>query len=204
MAQSDRPESPERPDREPEDSGARHSAPRPPLGELMIAFAKVSLSGFGGVLPWWRRMLVEDKGWMTADEFNKLFAMCQFLPGPNVVNMAAVYGLRLYGVLGAIAAVLALALPPIALMIVVGLAYARFGAAPGISGALAGLSAGVAGLMIATALRIGEPIFKRRLGPEAFVAAAAFVAIGILRLPLLPVLAALAPASIALAWWMRR
>lgn len=204
MAQSDRPESPDRPDQEPEDRAAPPIAPRPPLGELMLAFAKVSLSGFGGVLPWWRRMLVEDKGWMTAEEFNKLFAVCQFLPGPNVVNMAAVYGLRLYGAAGAIAAVAALAAPPVVLMIALGFAYARYGAAPGIAGALARLSAGVAGLMIATALRMGEPIFKLRLGPEAVVAATAFVAIGILRLPLLPVLAVLAPASIALAWRMRR
>lgn len=206
MAQSDRPESPDHSDRPEEDPDDREAstAPRPPIGELMLAFAKVSLSGFGGVLPWWRRMLVEDKGWMTAEEFNKLFAVCQFLPGPNVVNMAAVYGLRLYGVVGAVAAVLALAAPPVVLMIALGLTYARYGSAHGIAGALAGLSAGVAGLMIATALRLGEPIFKQRLGPEPFVAAAAFVAIGILRLPLLPVLAVLAPASIALAWWMRR
>lgn len=141
---------------------------------------------------------------MTTEEFNKLFAICQFLPGPNVVNMSAVLGLRLYGVMGAIATTLALTAPPIALMIAVGMLYARYGGAPGISGGLAGLAAGVAGLMIATAARMAEPLVRRRVGPEPLIAAAGFIAIGLLRLPLFPVLAVLAPLSIALAWWVRR
>ena len=177
---------------------------RPSIIELVLAFAKVSLAGFGGILPWWRRLLVEDKRWMTAEEFNKLFAVCQFLPGPNVVNMAAVFGLRLHGLTGSVAAVLALTVPPVALMIAVGMLYARYGGAPGISGGFAGLAAGVAGLMIATAARMAEPLVRSRFGHEPLIAVAAFVAIGIFRLPLLPVLAVLVPASIALAWWVRR
>lgn len=179
-------------------------APQPSLGELALALAKVSLVSFGGVLPWARRMLVEDKRWMSAEEFNTLFAVCQFLPGPNVVNMAAVYGLRLHGVKGAIAAVLALTAPPVALMIALGLAYARYGAALGVNSALAGLAAGVAGLMIATAVRLAEPLVEKRRGPELLVAAAAFLGIGVLRLPLFPVLAILVPLSIAWSWWARR
>ncbi len=170
----------------------------------MLALAKVSLLAFGGVLPWARRMLVEEKRWMTADEFNRLFAICHFIPGPNVVNMTAVFGLRLYGVFGAIAAVLALTGPPVVLMIVVGMLYTRYGGSPGIGGALAGLAAGVAGLMIAAAVRMAEPLLKKRVGPGPVVAVAVFVAIGIFRLPLLPVVAIAAPLSIALAWWVRR
>ena len=177
---------------------------RPSLMELMLAFAKVSLSGFGGVLPWVRRMLVEEKRWMTAKEFNNRFAVCHFLPGPNVVNMAAVFGLRLHGATGSVAAVLALTAPPVALMIGVGMLYTRYGAAPGINAGLTGLAAGVAGLMIATAARMAEPLLRRRVGPEPLVAIAVFVAIGLLRLPLLPVLAILALLSVALAWWVRR
>jgi chromate transporter len=170
----------------------------------MFALARVSLLAFGGVLPWARRMLVEEKRWMTADEFNRLFAICHFIPGPNVVNMTAVFGLRLHGVVGSIAAVLALTAPPVVLMIGVGMLYTRYGASPGISGGLAGLAAGVAGLMIATALRMAEPLVKKRFGLEPLVAVAVFIAIGILRLPLLPVLAIAAPLSIALALWVRR
>jgi chromate transporter len=186
------------------DASARPPAPSPSLVELMLALAIVSISGFGGVLPWARRMLVEDRRWMTADEFTRLFAVCQFLPGPNVVNMVAVFGLRLHGLLGAVAAVVALCAAPVVLLIAIGALYTRYGAAPGIGGAIAGLAAGVAGFMIATAVRMAEPLFRKRIGIEPLIAGAAFVAIGVLRLPLFPVLATLVPVSIALAWWARR
>ena len=55
---------------------------RPSLSELFSAFVIVSISGFGGALPWARRMIVEQRHWMSAEEFNEAFALSQFLPGP--------------------------------------------------------------------------------------------------------------------------
>ena len=60
---------------------------QPGLLELFVAFAKMSLAGFGGVLVWARRGIVDQHRWMTADEFNETFALCHFLPGPNIVNL---------------------------------------------------------------------------------------------------------------------
>ena len=42
-------------------------------------------------------MFVEEKRWMTAEEFNDVYALCQFLPGPNIVNLTAVFGSRMRG-----------------------------------------------------------------------------------------------------------
>jgi chromate transporter len=56
--------------------------------ELFIGFTKISLSGFGGVLPWARRTIVEQKQWITAAEFNAILGICQLVPGPNIVNLA--------------------------------------------------------------------------------------------------------------------
>ena len=67
----------------------------PTHAELFLAFFKVSISGFGGTLPWTRRMFVEEKHWMTAEEFNDSYAVCQFLPGPNIVNLTSVFGARM-------------------------------------------------------------------------------------------------------------
>src|SRR5256885_11325074 len=58
----------------------------PGLSALFVAFAKISLAGFGGVLVWARRGIVDQHRWMTAEEFNDTFALCHFLPGPNIVN----------------------------------------------------------------------------------------------------------------------
>ena len=82
---------------------------RPSLAELFRAFAVVSISAFGGALPWARRMIVEQKRWMTTEEFNETFALSQFLPGPNVINFSVVFGARFGGPSGA---AVALAGPP--------------------------------------------------------------------------------------------
>ena len=78
--------------------GAGYSRPNPPIQpgllELFVAFAKMSLAGFGGVLVWARRGIVDQHRWMTAEEFNETFALCHFLPGPNIVNLSVVFGSR--------------------------------------------------------------------------------------------------------------
>jgi len=67
------------------------TSPSPPgLIELFVAFAKMSLAGFGGVLVWARRGIVDQHKWMTADEFNTKPSRCAiFLPGPNIVKTSA-------------------------------------------------------------------------------------------------------------------
>src|SRR3954468_18903238 len=99
---------------------------RPSLGELAKAFLIVSISGFGGALPWARRMIVEQRRWMTTEEFNEAFALAQFLPGPNLVNFSVVFGLRFCGPLGALVAFLSLMGPPLIIVTVLALLYAQF------------------------------------------------------------------------------
>src|SRR5476651_1020238 len=89
---------------------------RPSLSELFRAFAVVSVSGFGGTLPWARRKIVEQKCWMTSEEFNEAFALSQFLPGPNVVNFSVVFGSRFGGAAGAAVALAGLMGPPLVIV----------------------------------------------------------------------------------------
>src|SRR5882757_8207218 len=80
-------------------------SPSPPgLIELFVAFSKMSLAGFGGVLVWGRRGIVDQHKWMTAHEFNETFVMCNFLPGPNIDILSVVFGSRFRGIPGGIAA----------------------------------------------------------------------------------------------------
>ena len=93
------------------------SAP-PGLFALFVAFAKMSLSGFGGVLAFARRGIVDQHRWMTAEEFNETFALCHFLPGPNIVNLSVVFGARFRGIPGAVAAFAGLLGPPVVIVTV--------------------------------------------------------------------------------------
>jgi chromate transporter len=91
---------------------AQNARPALSLLSLFLGFAKISVSGFGMILPWARRLIVDEKKWLTAEEFNETFSLAQFLPGPNVVNMSVVFGSRMRGAAGAAVALLGLIGPP--------------------------------------------------------------------------------------------
>jgi chromate transporter len=179
-------------------------APAPGPVQLFAAFAKIALSGFGGVIAWSRRILVEERGWLTPQEFNEVLALCQVLPGPNIVNVSVVLGARWAGLPGALAALFGLIGPPMLLMIGAGLLYRRYGEVPELRGMLAGLAAAAAGQIAATAAQMAEPMARTRFGPGQLVAIATFIAAGLMRLPLLGVMAVMLPIAIAGAWWERR
>src|SRR5689334_19745606 len=158
--------------------------PRPSAAELFWAFAAISLSGFGGVLAWARRIMVERRRWFTAEGFNEAFALCAFLPGGNMVNFAVIFGARMRGPLGALAAVAGLLGPPMMLIIMVGALYAEFGDLPALRRMLTGVAAAAAGLMLATVAKMARPLFKKPLNIRTaiapLIAVITFVAIGVM------------------------
>src|SRR5690242_8791604 len=125
---------------------------QPTLLELFLAFAKMSLAGFGGVLVWARRGIVDQHRWMTADEFNETFALCHFLPGPNIVNLTFVFGSRLRGFAGAVAAFLGLVGPPAVIVTVLAALYQRYGEIEVLRRILSGVACAAIGLMLAVVL----------------------------------------------------
>jgi chromate transporter len=177
--------------------------PIPSHADIFFAFVKITLSGFGGTLPWTRRMFVEQKRWMTAEQFNEDYALCQFLPGPNIVNFASVFGSRMRGPTGAMAAWSGFLLFPLAMMLVAGILYERYSDVEAVRRVLGGIAPAAAGLIIATVAKMAAPMF-RKLGTAPFVLLATAFAIGLMRWPLLLVMLVLAPVSVALAWWTRR
>jgi chromate transporter len=176
----------------------------PGLLTLFIAFAKMSLAGFGGVLVWARRGIVDQHKWMTADEFNETFALCHFLPGPNIVNLTFVFGARLRGLPGAIAAFSGLVGPPALIMVVMGALYQRYGEIDALRRILSVVAFASTGLMLAVVFRMMMPLIKRRDVTALLIMVVVFIAIGITRLPLPAVLLAAIPVSVAITSWMRR
>jgi chromate transporter len=181
--------------------------PVPSIAQLFIAFAIISLSGFGGVLAWARRMMVEQRRWLTAEQFNEAFALCAFLPGGNMVNFSVIFGARMRGPLGSLAALAGLLGPPVVLITIVGALYAHYGDLPVLRRVLTGVAAAAAGLMLATVAKMARPLFKKPLKNRAvfapLIALATFAAIGLLHWPLPLVLLAVVPASVAAAWVRR-
>jgi chromate transporter len=178
-------------------------AQTPTLLELFVAFALISLCGFGGVLAWSRRMLVEERKWMTPEEFNDAYALCQFLPGPNVVNLSVVFGRRIRGPVGSAVALVGLIGPPFVIVSLISVAYGWFGEIGALRRMLMGVAAAAVGLVLGTCAKMALPLFRDRFGIAPLIALATFTTVGVLRWPIYAALAVLIPLSIAIAWVRR-
>jgi chromate transporter len=170
---------------------------RPSVRELFIGFLKVGISGFGGVLPFARRMLVEERRWLNERDFIDVLSLCQFLPGPNIVNVSIVVGRRFHGPRGAIAASAGLMLLPFILIVALGALYRSAGEIAQVRAAFAGIASAAAGLVVAMGARMARPITGSSW--QLAIAALAFAAIGWLRLPLVWVVLALVALALAFA-----
>jgi chromate transporter len=173
---------------------------RPTLAELFIAFATISLSGFGGVLAWSRRVMVEERKWLTPEQFNETYALCAFLPGGNIINFSVIFGLRIRGAAGSAVAVAGLMGPPVLLVMGVGAIYAHYGDLPALRRMLTGVAAAAVGLLMATVAKMAGPLFRGSNVTAPLISLATFISIGIVHWPLPFVLMIIVPASIAVAW----
>ena len=170
--------------------------------ELFFTFNWLALQGFGGVLAVAQRELVERKGWLTRQQFVEMLALSQVLPGPNVVNLALMFGDRFFGLRGALAALAGMLLVPLAIVIALTYAYGEFSNLAPVAGALRGMGAIAAGLVIATALKLMTALGTSPLGRPLAGAFAAltFVTIAWLRWPLVWVIAGLGSLAVAIAY----
>jgi chromate transporter len=172
------------------------------LTDLFLSFTWLALQGFGGVLAIAQRELVENKRWMTKEEFIEEWAVAQIMPGPNVVNLGITLGWRYFGWRGAIVAVTGLLACPLLVVLALALVYAEFASNPHVAGALRGMAAVAAGLIIATGLKLMPALQRNVLGVplSAAFGAATFAAIALLKLPLAWVLLGLGAVACVLAW----
>ena len=166
-------------------------------GELFRGFNTIALSGFGGVMAWARHTVVEQRGWLSSEEFTSLFGLCQFMPGPNTLNLAVCIGARFQGASGALVSLLGLLLVPSLLIIALGALYGTYGEMPAVQAMLRGIAAVAAGLMLAMGFRMAADLVKR---PLLFVFSALILAgVVVLRCPLPGLMLGLAPLSIWLS-----
>ena len=170
--------------------------------ELFFTFNRLALQGFGGVLAVAQHELVERQRWLSREQFVEMLALSQVLPGPNVVNLALMFGDRFFGLRGALAAVGGMLVVPLFIVMALTAAYAEFSRIAIVSGTLRGMGAVAAGLIIATALKLIGTLRTNRLGPAlaAAVAVLTFVMIAVLHWPLVWVIAGLGSLAIAIAW----
>ena len=174
-------------------------APPKTLGELFLGFLSIGARSFGGVMPWAHRVMVEERRWVTEEDFAETIGLCQFLPGPNIGNASIVYGKRWFGLAGALAAFLGLFALPFVWVLALFAFYADFAATNAtLRAVVTGVGAARAGPFIGTAIKLGRALVRR---PAALVLiTGCFLAAAIGRVSLFVVL----PVSFACALFAAR
>lgn len=172
------------------------------VSALFVAFSRLALQGFGGVLAVAQRELVERLGWLSKDEFVELLATAQALPGPNVVNLSMMIGDRYFGLRGAMAALAGMIVLPSALVLAAAALLSHLTTETWVQDALRGMGMVSAGLILATGVKLLPTLRTYPLGRPLAVALAAlgFAAVVLLHWPLVAVIGVLGPIGVALAW----
>ncbi|WP_289296313.1 chromate transporter [uncultured Reyranella sp.] len=180
------------------------ASPRRNIGkaELFLGFLKIGLLGFGGVAPWARHIIVEEKGWLTDKEFAEILGVGQVLPGPNVVNASVIIGNRFQGPVGVLLCLLGQMAMPVVIVIGLAMVYQRLASIPEVHAALIGAAAASAGMVLGTALKM-----IRNIRPTAVtlgIVGLGFASIALFRWPLVPVVVGLVVLAIVGTVLVRR
>ena len=176
-------------------------SPRSPA-DLFLAFTLLALQGFGGVIAVAQRVLVEQKQWLTRDQFIEILSLAQVLPGPNVCNVALMTGDRFFGWRGAFAALGGMMALPLVIVLAVAALYAQYATEPLVAGAFRGMGAVAAGLILGTALKLASALGSNPMGARVcwLAGAGVFAGVALLRLPLVWVLLGLGSLATVFAW----
>ncbi|GAA4339753.1 hypothetical protein GCM10023144_38320 [Pigmentiphaga soli] len=174
-------------------------APRPSAWRLLLIFSRIGLTSFGGGLSGWLlREFVQDRNWLSEEEFLNGLALSQALPGVNVKNMAIWIGFKLAGPAGAIAGFMGIIVPPAFIIVLMAVAFSKLTDYPLTSIALAGAAAAAIGLSASMAITAARRVPRRAF--PLLCLAATFLAVGIFHWPLLWVVLGAGALSVAVEY----
>ncbi len=173
------------------------------LKQLLATFVRLGTMTFGGgVQSWIHREVVERLGWLDNKSFLSGLTVAQVLPGANPVNIALYVGLQLRGGVGAAVAVFGMLVPAFCATLLLGALYRSYGHLAVVHFVLAGMAAAGVGATLTMGIRVARRLQRNLV--TSLIAIAVFVLVGVLRWPMIPVVAVMVPLSIALAFIAER
>jgi chromate transporter len=175
--------------------GIASVVPGVPFREALRTWVRVGLLSFGGPagqIAVMHRILVEEKGWVTENQFLHALNYCMLLPGPEAQQLATYIGWLLHRIRGGLVAGILFVLPGFVAILLLSLLYAGFQDTTLVQSLFFGLKPAVVAIVVQAVMRIGGRALKNRA--MVMLAAAAFVAIFFFQIPfpLIVVLAGLA------------
>jgi chromate transporter len=129
------------------------------LRDMVLYFFKLGYSGFGGpvaLVGYIHRDLVEERKWISEEEYKDGLALAQLAPGPLAAQLSIYLGYVHYRLLGATLAGVAFVLPSFFMVVVLGIAYKLFGGLPWMQAVFYGVGAAVVGIIVISSYRLTE------------------------------------------------
>jgi chromate transporter len=162
---------------------------------------QVALSAFGGGLSAWsQRIVVEQRRWMSNEQFLTGLTVARLFPGPNQINMAVYIGADFHGLVGALVAMAGMLLVPFSLLMALGVLYFEVHELPAVDRLLAGVVAAAAGMALSMGFKILDQYWKD--GMALVLAGAVFLALSVFHARLIPVVLVSGP--LAMVWYWPR
>jgi chromate transporter len=146
--------------------------------DLAVGWGRVGLFGFGGgpgMIPLMQAECVDTQGWVTEQQFLDALAASAALPGPIAVKMSVMVGLQTAGVGGAMAALLGVVVPAVALISLLAGLLTQHRHAPVVSGAMRAVQPAVIGLLAWTVISLAPEGIRNV--PSALLAGGALIAL---------------------------
>ena len=145
---------------------APHAVPAESFGRLFLRFLRFGSLAWGGPVAqigMIRHELVEQERWISEEQFNRVLAVYQVLPGPEAHELCVYFGYRSRGRIGGLLAGLGFMLPGFLLMFLLSWLYVRHGMQlSGMAGIFAAVQAVVAALIVRAVIRIGGHVMTGR------------------------------------------
>jgi chromate transporter len=173
----------------------------PSFAEATKLWFKVGCLGFGGPagqIALLHRLVVDERKWVGEAQFLHALNFCMLLPGPEAQQLATYLGWLLHGVKGGLVAGILFVLPGFCVILALSAAYAAFGQLPWLMGVFFGLKCAVIALVAEALWRVAKRALKQPM--HVVVAALAFLALFVFRIPFPIVILAAAVIGFALAW----
>ena len=145
---------------------SRRPAEATPLVAWTGYFLRLGTLGFGGPIALsaaMQRDLVEERGWITPDEYKEGLALAQLAPGPLAAQLAIYLGWVRRGVLGATLTGVAFVSPSFLMVLVLAWLYLRFGGLPWMQAVFYGIGAAVIAIIARGAIKLAERTVGRDL-----------------------------------------
>lgn len=156
----------------------------PDLSEATKVWGRIGLLSFGGPagqIALIHRETVDQRKWVSEEEFLSALNFCMLLPGPEAMQLATYIGWRLNGVRGGLVAGLLFVIPGAVTILALSALYSLFGNLPLVASLFWGIKAAVLVIVLEALLRVAKKALKRN--SDWAIAALSFVALFAFGLP---------------------